>query len=65
VGILRLDRNRMLLDTDGIENSIENLPDVLRATFQYLKDRQDGEQSEIARAALYHLYRLVREASAP
>lgn len=61
IGIMRLERNRMLLDTEGIESSLEQLPDVLRATFSYLKEREAGEESDVARAALYHLYRLVRE----
>jgi hypothetical protein len=55
----------MRLDTAGIEALLANLPDVLRATVVQLKALEDGDQPEVARAALYHLYRLVREADAP
>jgi len=65
VGILQLDRHRMVLDTQGIESQLANLPDVLRVTFDRLKAMEGGDQGELARAALYHLYRLVREAETP
>lgn len=61
IGVLRLDRGKLQLDTRGIETSVDALPDVVRAAFKYLKDREDGDQAEVARAALYHLYRLARE----
>lgn len=64
VGILQLDRRRMDLDSRDIEAQLANLPDVLRATFDRLKALEGGEQSEIARKALFHLYTLVREAEA-
>ena len=65
VGILQLDRRRMVLDTQGIEQQLTGLPDVLRVTLAQLKALEGSDQAEIARAALYHLYRLVREADAP
>ena len=43
---------------------LTSLPDVLRATVTRLKVLESGDQPEVARAALYHLYRLVREAGA-
>jgi len=65
VGVLELDRERMLLDTKDIENQLADLPDVLRATFARLHTLESEEQREIAQAALYHLYRLVRENRVP
>jgi DNA repair exonuclease SbcCD nuclease subunit len=65
VGILQADRGRLRLDTAGIEALLADLPEVLRATVGELRTMEEGEQGEIARAALYHLYRLVREASSP
>jgi len=64
VGVLELDRERMLLDTKDIEKELSDLPDVLRAAFARLRDLEKEEQREIAQAALYHLYRLVREGRA-
>jgi DNA repair exonuclease SbcCD nuclease subunit len=64
VGILQPDRARLSLDTAGIEAHLPDLPEVLRTTVAHLKTLEDSEQPEIARAALYHLYRLVREAGA-
>lgn len=63
VGILQLERS-MVLDTRGIEAELANLPDVLRATVTRLKAQENGDQAETARAALYHLFRLAREARA-
>ncbi|MCW5803851.1 MAG: DNA repair exonuclease [Deltaproteobacteria bacterium] len=63
VGILQLVRRRLELDTRDIESALSELPDVLRATVASLKAQESGAEAEVARAALYHLYRLVREAS--
>jgi DNA repair exonuclease SbcCD nuclease subunit len=62
VGILQPDRARLRLDTAGIEALLTDLPEVLRATVSRLRQMERGEQAEVARAALFHLYRLVREA---
>ena len=62
VGILQLVRQRMVLDTRGIEDSLTDLPEVLRATVAQLRALESGEQAEVAREALYHLFRLVRGA---
>jgi len=64
VGVLQIERERMTLDTRGIEEELTDLPDVLRATVQRLKTLESGDEPEVARAALYHLYKLVREARA-
>jgi DNA repair exonuclease SbcCD nuclease subunit len=64
VGILQVDRRRLVLDTQGIEQQLAGLPDVLRVALHQLKALEGTEQAEIARAALYHLFRLVREADA-
>lgn len=61
VGILLVDRARLVLDTRGIETQLANLPAVLRETVARLKALEDTENGEVARAALYHLFRLVRE----
>jgi DNA repair exonuclease SbcCD nuclease subunit len=68
VGILRLDRSQLLLDTRGIETQLSDLPAVLRTTvtrLQQLETTDDVKAAEIARAALYHLYRLVRQERQP
>jgi DNA repair exonuclease SbcCD nuclease subunit len=64
VGVLQLDRRRLALDARGIESHLANLPDVLRATVERLKSMEGDEQAEVARTALYHLYKLAREAGA-
>ena len=64
VGILQLDRRRMVLDTRGIEAELAALPPVLLAAVSRLKELEAGDQAEVARAALYHLFRLAREALA-
>lgn len=64
-GILQLVRDRMVLDTRGIEASFRELPEVLRATVTRLQELEQGERPEVAREALYHLFRLVRTARAP
>ena len=64
VGILQLDRTRLTLDSRGIEASLASLPAVLQATIARLK-QLESDNPDIARAALYHLYRLVREEHRP
>lgn len=65
VGILQVDRSRMIVDTRGIESALVDLPPVLRATVAKLRELEGGEQAEHARAALYHLYRTVRAERRP
>jgi DNA repair exonuclease SbcCD nuclease subunit len=67
-GILRLDRSELVLDTRGIETQLSDLPAVLRATVTRLKQLEatdDVKAAAIAREALYHLYRLVRQEGQP
>lgn len=64
VGVLQVDRDRMVLETRGIEQAFRDMPAVLRATVSKLQLLENGENPEVARAALYHLYKLVREANA-
>ncbi|HEX4418982.1 MAG TPA: DNA repair exonuclease [Kofleriaceae bacterium] len=64
VKIMQLERRRMTLDTRGIEDELADLPGVLQATVARLKVLEAGEHADIARAALYHLFRLAREARA-
>lgn len=62
VGILEVERSRLELDTRNIEEAFASLPDVLRATAERLKAMESGPQAEVARQALLHLYRGVRQA---
>lgn len=67
VGVLQLDRSRLRLDTGNLESTFDSAPDVLKAVAARLRARElelgaDTEQAEIARRALYQLYRLTREA---
>ena len=67
-GILQLNRSQLILDTRGIETQLSDLPAVLRATVTRLKQLEatdDVKVAEIAQAALYHLYRLVRQERQP
>lgn len=61
VGVLQLDASQLVLDTTDIERCFEDMPEVLRAAVKRLRELSDGEQAEIARRALYHLFRSVRE----
>lgn len=60
VGILRLDKARLVLDTRNIEAVFANLPEAVREAAARLKKEEDGENADVARRALYHLYTLVR-----
>lgn len=64
VGILVEQRAKLKLDTHGIDAAFPVLPDVLRATVDRLKAKEaaGGDEAEIAREALMHLYRAVRQA---
>jgi len=60
IGVMQLDRRRLLLDCSRIEDAFAGLPDVLRATAARLKALEDGDQAEAAQEALMHLYRSVQ-----
>jgi DNA repair exonuclease SbcCD nuclease subunit len=61
VGILKLDRARLELDTRDIEPLFAHLPDAVQETVRRLKEMETGESAETAARALYHLYALVRK----
>jgi hypothetical protein len=68
VGVLQLDRTRLQIETSNVEDALERAPDVLRSVAARLKAIEgehgtDSAKGEIARRALYQLYRLTREAS--
>lgn len=68
VGVLQLDRSRLQLETSNVEDALERAPDVLRNVAARLRAIEgehgtDSAKGEIARRALYQLYRLTREAS--
>lgn len=64
VGILQEHRLRLELDARDIESAFPALPEVLQATVARLraKEAEGGPEAEIAREALMHLYRTVRQA---
>jgi DNA repair exonuclease SbcCD nuclease subunit len=64
VGVLVLDRDKFMLDVQSITDFCHDLPAVLQATAQRLKQAaENGPDSAVAERALYHLYRLSRKAS--
>lgn len=67
VGVLQVDRTRLRLDTAGALDVLDGAPSVLREVAARLtaleqEHGRDSERGEVARRALYQLYRLVREA---
>src|SRR5690606_23244662 len=62
VGVLTVDRSELELDTRDFESTFEDLPEVLQATIRRLEAAQTGDMHDPAKAALYHLYRLIKEA---
>jgi DNA repair exonuclease SbcCD nuclease subunit len=68
VGVLQLDRSRLALETSKMEAALDDAPDVLRNVAARLLAIEsahgaDSAQGDIARRALYQLYRLTREAA--
>jgi DNA repair exonuclease SbcCD nuclease subunit len=68
VGVLQLERERLRLETDRLEDALEGAPEVLRSVAARLRAAEaehgkNSAQGDIARRALYQLYRLTREAS--
>ena len=68
VGVLQVERAGLALETSGLEEALDGAPEVLRSVATRLR-ALEGEhgassvQGEVARRALYQLYRLLREAS--
>jgi hypothetical protein len=68
VGVLQLDRSRLTRETSRLEDALDKAPDVLRNVAERLlaiqrEHAENSAQGDIARRALYQLYRLTREAS--
>jgi DNA repair exonuclease SbcCD nuclease subunit len=66
VGVLQLDRSALSLDTATIDAHCQGLPDVFQSAIRRLRteaEEPDPARAEVARRALYHLYRLSRKAS--
>ena len=64
VGVLREDVTGLVIDATGSETHFDDLPAPLQAAAAKLKAQADGEEGELARRALWNLYRLVREGGA-
>lgn len=60
VGILQVDKSGLRLDTTNIENAFDDLPDVLLAAVERLREMEHGDQAEIAQKALLHLFETVK-----
>jgi DNA repair exonuclease SbcCD nuclease subunit len=68
VAVLQLDRSRFTLETSTIEDALGSAPDAVRSVAARLLALEsehggDSARGELARRALYQLYRLMREAS--
>jgi len=64
VGVMQVDRSGLQLDTRDLDAVFGDLPDVLTAAVERLRQLEQlpgGEQREQAKRALYHLYTLVKE----
>jgi DNA repair exonuclease SbcCD nuclease subunit len=61
-GVLQLDRTGLELNTSDTGFFDANLPDVLQSVAARLQARGQEPEGAIARWALYHLYKTVREA---
>lgn len=64
VGILDLRRDRLTLDVHDadLDQVLADLPPTLRRTAERLRAKEGTEEAEVARRALLHLVRLLREA---
>jgi DNA repair exonuclease SbcCD nuclease subunit len=62
VGVLQVDRTALELNTNDVGGFDRDLPDVLRSVVTRLQTQGSETDSFVARRALYHLYRMVREA---
>ncbi len=65
IGVLQVDRTRLRLATENSADGFADAPEVLRETAARLGALAEGEsaEAEVAKRALYQLYRLTREAS--
>jgi DNA repair exonuclease SbcCD nuclease subunit len=68
VGVLQLERARVELESTNVEDALEGAPELLRNVAARLRALElqhgkDSAEGDIARRALYQLFRLTREAS--
>jgi DNA repair exonuclease SbcCD nuclease subunit len=68
VGVLQLDRARVELESTNVEDALEGAPELLRSVAARLRALElqhgaDSVEGDVARRALYQLFRLTREAS--
>ena len=61
-GVLQVDRTALELNTGDVAGFDRDLPAVLRSVVARLQTQGNEVDGAAARRALYHLYRLVREA---
>ena len=61
-GVLQVDRTGLELNTRDTGDFDRNLPDVLKSVVKRLQAQGSEPEGAIARRALYHLFRTVREA---
>ena len=62
-GILQEDRAGLSLDTDDLSAFNEDLPDVLKVVVAKLQAKAGEPDGAIAKRAIYHLYRTVKEST--
>lgn len=60
VAVLQADTSGLRLDTSSIDTELADLPEVLRKAAARLRDLESTAEGEVARRALFHLYRLAR-----
>lgn len=60
VGVIAVDDRAVVIDTSQLGDLKEELPPVLAEVVEQLEKRAQGDDSELAQRALYHLYTLVR-----
>jgi hypothetical protein len=61
-GVLLVDRTGLELNTRAAGDFETELPDVLQSVAARLRTMGEAPEGAVARRALYHLYRTVREA---
>jgi hypothetical protein len=61
-GVLLVDRTGLELNTRAAGDFETELPDVLQSVAARLRTMGEAAEGAVARRALYHLYRTVREA---
>ena len=62
VGVLQVDKTGLELSTANVGDFARDLPEVLKSVVTRLQAQGSAENGVVARRALYHLYRTIREA---